>query len=151
MGYPTDVTDAQWALLAPMLTMPKATGRPPTVDRRAVLNALLYMDRTGCQWRLIPHDFPNKSIVRYYFDLWTGDGTLTRANDTLREALRVQMGREPEPAIAVMDSQSVKTTEAGGERGFDGGKNHHWAQAHYLGRYQWFPLTRARASGGYYG
>ena len=131
MGYPTDVTDGQWSVVEPMLTAPKATGRPPKVDRRAVLNALLYMDRTGCQWRMIPRDFPNKSTVRYYFDLWTQDGTLQRVNDRLREAVREQMEREKEPEIAVMDSQSVKTTEAGGDRGFDGGKKGGRSQAHY--------------------
>jgi putative transposase len=131
MSYPTDVTDAQWALVEPLLIEPKATGRPATVDRRAVLNALLYMDRTACQWRMIPRDFPNKSTVRYYFDLWTQEGTLERVNDVLREAVRVQMGREPCPEKAVMDSHLVKTTEVGGERGVDGGKKGKRPQAYY--------------------
>lgn len=133
MSYPTDVTDAQWALVEPILNARKATGRPPKVDRRAVLNALLYMDRSGCQWRMIPSDFPKRSTVRYYFDLWTADGTLVRVNDLLRKAVRTSLERPEEPEKAVLDSQSVKTTEAGGDRGFDAGKKNQRAQAAYLG------------------
>src|SRR5262245_44187730 len=118
MSYPTDVSDAQWALVEPILNQRKPTGRPPEVDRRAVLNALLYMDRTGCQWRMIPTDLPKRSTVRYYFDLWTTDGTFIRVNDLLRKAVRQDLQREEEPEKAVLDSQSVKTTEAGGDRGY---------------------------------
>lgn len=133
MSYPTDVSDAQWVLVEPILNERKPTGRPPTVDRRAVLNALLYMDRTGCQWRLIPTDFPKRSTVRYYFDLWTADGTFIRVNDLLRKAVRQDLQREEEPQKAVLDSQSVKTTEAGGDRGYDAGKKNQRAQTAYSG------------------
>ena len=119
----TDLTDAQWAALAPLVVTPSPDGgRPTEIDRRAIVNALLYKHRTGCQWRLLPSDFPPMSSVRYYFDKWSRDGTLIKINDTLRQMARKALDRDLEPSTSVLDSESVKTTEAGVDRGFDGGK-----------------------------
>src|SRR5919199_4912442 len=112
--YPSDLTDEQGGVLAPDLCARAGPGRPPTLDLRAVVNALFYQARTGCPWRYLPRDFPHWTAVRYYFDRWTADGTWEELNRRLVEQVRVQRGRQPPPAGGVIDSQGGESTRAGG-------------------------------------
>jgi putative transposase len=122
-SYPSDLTDEQWALIEPLLPPEKPRGAPRQVDLREVMNTLLYISRTGCQWRFIPHDLLPKSTVWDYFKAWQKDGTWQRLTDTLRRRARFEAGRDPEPSTAAIDSQTVATAHQGADSGVDGGKN----------------------------
>ena len=111
--YPSDVTDGQWAVLAPLIPPPKPGGRPRRLEMRQVVNAIFYVDRTGCHWRYLPKEYPNWKTVYWYFTRWQDDGTWERITDVLRRQVRRQLGRDPEPSAAILDSQSVKTTQKG--------------------------------------
>ena len=112
--YPSDLTDAQWALIEPHLPPLAQRGRPPDYARREIVNAILYVDRTGCQWRFLPHDFPPYRSVFGYFTAWQADGTWERLHAVLVLKTRVAAGREPEPSVGAIDSQSVKVNPKGG-------------------------------------
>src|SRR5829696_3902290 len=121
--YPSDLTDEQWALIEPLLPREEPRGAPRKVDVREVMNTLLYISRTGCQWRFIPHDLLPKSTVFDYYKAWQKDGTWQEVADALRRRVREEAGRDPEPRTAAIDSQTVPTAHQGAASGVDGGKN----------------------------
>jgi transposase len=129
MSYPTDLTDAQWKRVEPYVPKPKPGGRPATYSRREIVNAILYQTRNGGAWRGLPHDLPPYRIAFHYFRVWQKVGTWDRIHDAMRDKVRKQAGKKPKPTAGVLDSQTVKTTEQGGPKGYDAGKKNRRPQA----------------------
>jgi putative transposase len=133
--YSSDLSDAQWALLQPLLPPPVPAGKPRTTDLREVVDAIFYVLTNGCAWHALPHDFPPEGTVRDYFHRWRRAGLWERIHDALRRHVREQAGRHPDPSAGSIDSQTVKATRTAGTRGYDAGKKNQWNQTTLTGRH----------------
>ena len=140
-AYQTDLSDAEWSYIEPYLPTPQAPGRPRVHTLREIIDAIFYIVRSGCAWRLLPHEFPPWKTVYHYFRFWRLDGTWERMHAALRERVRVRLNRNPQPSAAIADSQSIKTTGVGGDqRGYDGAKKVKGRKRHLLVDTQGFVL-----------